>query len=492
MIAPIDISCEITVERVPRAALDRLNSASLQVLAEVGVRFPEEKTLNVFERNGADVDKKDMRVRIPESLVKESLSQAPQKMTLCARDPNRDIRLEDQKVHFITSGVGVYIYDLETGARRTATIEDTVNISRIVDFLPNIHVLQVMVSPGDVPDAVADHYKFEAAFNNATKHVSNCIGPVTSDEGAREVIEMASLVAGSREELMKRPIMSVHQAPVSPLQYTSSGLRALIEYAKAKIPICIYSMPMSGGTSPVTLAGTLVILNAEFLAGLTLLENVSPGAPMIYGSVASIMDLKTGLLPIGAPERAILSVWATNLARYYGLPCLVAGGGTDAKMPGTRAGIEKAWTALPVVLARANLIIGAGALDSASTYSYEQLIIDDEIAGGLMRIARGLEMSDETIALDLIKKVGVAGHFLGERHTLKHAREEHWFPRLYKRTQRPEDFWSLQKLGETDMAREAGEKAKEIIKTHHPEPLEKDVRTKMRTLVEAAHRRALT
>jgi len=374
--------------------------------------------------------------------------------------------------------------------RRPANTQDTVNISRVVDFLPNIDILQVMVSPNDVPDKVADYYKFESAFNNTTKHVSNCIGPVTSDEGARDIVEMASIVSGGRDELMKRPIMSVHQAPVSPLQYSSSGLRAMVEYAKSKIPICIYSMPMSGGTAPVTLAGTLVILNSEFLAGLTLLETVSPGAPLIYGSVASIMDLRTGLLPIGAPERAILSVGAVNLGKNYGLPTLVAGGGTDAKMPGTRAGIEKTWTALPVVLAGADVIIGAGALDSASTYSYEQLVIDDEIAGGLSRIARGLDLSEDTLASEVIKKVGIGGHFLAERHTLAHVKKEQWFPSLYSRIMRAEDSWDLNKLGETDLAAEAKKKTKQILKTHVPRPLEKDVQSKIRTLVDAATKRA--
>lgn len=492
MSKPDEILSELSLVQVPRDALDRIHSTSLEVLREVGIKFPDEDSLNALAEFGADVDKKGQIARIPESLVKESLSRAPRNLTLHGRDSKRDVRLGDGKAHFITSGVGVYIYDLETGMRRAANTQDTVNISKIVDYLPNIDVLQVMVSPSDVPDKVADYYKFEAAFNNTTKHVSNCIGPITSDEGARDIVEMASIVAGSKEELTKKPIMSVHQAPVSPLQYSASGLRAMNEYAKNKIPICIYSMPMSGGTAPVTLAGTLVILNTEFLAGLTLLESISPGTPLIYGSVASIMDLKTGLLPIGAPERAILSVCAVNLGKYYGLPTLVAGGGTDAKMPGTRAGIEKTWTALPVVLARADLIIGAGALDSASTYSYEQLVIDDEIAGGLSRIARGLELNEETLASHVIKKVGIGGHFLAEKHTLTHLRTEHWFPQLYRRIQKPEESWDFQKLGETDLAAEAREKAKAILKTHHPEPLEKDVRNKMRNLVEAAHRRALT
>jgi trimethylamine--corrinoid protein Co-methyltransferase len=485
-----EIINELSLVKISQNVLDRIHSTSLEILADVGVKFPDRDALNSLAEVGAEVDREHQIARIPESLVRESLARAPSNITLYSRDGRRDVRLGDGKPHFITSGVGVYIYDLETGVRRSATTQDTVDISRVVDYLPNIDILQVMVSPNDVPDRLADYYKFESALNNTTKHVSNCIGPVTADEGARDIVEMASIVCGGKEELMKRPIISVHQAPVSPLQYSSSGLRAMVEYAKNKIPICIYSMPMSGGTAPVTLVGTLVILNSEFLAGLTLLETISPAAPLIYGSVASIMDLRTGLLPIGAPERAILSVCAVNLGKKYGLPTLVAGGGTDAKMPGTRAGIEKTWTALPVVLAGADVIIGAGALDSASTYSYEQLIIDDEIAGGLSRIARGLELSEDTLASNLIKKVGIGGHFLAERHTLTHVKSEQWFPTLYSRIMRAEDSWDLKKLGETDLAAEARKKTKQILKTHVPRPLERDVQNKIRTLVDNATKQA--
>ncbi len=491
MSEPGEILGELRLVGVPRDALERIDLASLEVLREVGVRFPDEESLDTLAKFGAEVDRKTRIARIPESLVKESVSRAPRNVALYGRDKKRDVRLGDGKPHFITSGVGAYIYDLETGKRRAATIQDTIDVSKLVDFLPNIDVLQVMVSPSDVPEKVTDYYRFESAFNNTTKHVSNCIGIETSGEAARDIVEMASLVTGSKEELMKRPIISVHQAPVSPLQYGSAGLKAMIEYAKSKIPICIYSQPMSGGSAPVTLAGTLVILNCEFLAGMTLLETVSPGAPLIYGSVASIMDLKTGIMPMGAPERSILSVWAANLGKYYGLPTIVAGGGTDAKMPGTRAGIEKTWTALPVVLSGANLIVGAGALDSCSTYSYEELVIDDEIYGGLSRIARGLDFSEETLASHVIKKVGVGGHFLAEIHTLRHVRSEQWFPTLYRRIQRPEDYLDFKKLGETDLAVEAREKTKQILTTHQPQPLENDVRNKIRELIHAAQRRAL-
>jgi len=431
-----------------------------------------------------------MIARFPENVVKEALKRTPAAVTLCGRDPNHDIRLgENRGTHFMPSGIGVYIYDLDTGQRRLGNRDDTVKISKIVDALPNIHVLQVMVSPGDVPDKVADHYKFEAALNNTTKHVSNCIGPITSDDGARDIVEMASYVVGGKEDLRKRPIISVHQCPISPLQYDIHGLRAIMEYAKNNVPVCIYSMAMGGGTAPVTIAGELVVINSEFLAGLVLLQALNAGCPVIYGTVASVMDLKTGVLPLGAPERPIVQIGVVNLARYYGVPHgMISAGHSDAKMPGTHAGFEKAITALPVVLAGTELILGAGALDSANTYSYEQLVIDDEIWGALLRIAKGFEVDEENLAVDLIRKVGVGKHFVGERHTLTHVKE-HWYPRLYTRVKKTEEAWSEEILGKKDLAVVARQRAKEILATHEPEPLQKDIQQRIRTLVHEATRR---
>jgi trimethylamine--corrinoid protein Co-methyltransferase len=454
------------------------------------VKFPDKNALDTLRAAGADVDYKTEVARIPEHLVKSALKSAPSAVTLCGRDPSHNIRLgENGGTHFMPSGIGVYIYDLETGLRRTANRDDAANVSKIVDALPNIHVLQVMVSPGDVPDKIADHFKFEAAFNNTSKHVSNCIGPVTSDDGAKDIVDMASAIVGGKEELRKTPIISVHQCPISPLQYDVHGLRAIMEYAKNSVPVCIYSMAMGGGTAPVTIAGELVVINTEFLAGLVLLQLLNPGCPVIYGTVASVMDLKTGVLPLGAPERPILQIGVVSLARYYGVPHgMISAGHTDARVPGSQAGYEKALTALPVVLAGTELILGAGAVDSANTYSYEQLVIDDEIWGALLRIQRGFKVNEDTIAEDLIEKVGVGKHFIGERHTLKHLQTEQWYPRLYSRIKKSEDILDEAVIGKKDLAMTARQKAKDILKSHEVKPLQKDIQQKIRAIVRDAEK----
>jgi trimethylamine--corrinoid protein Co-methyltransferase len=300
------------------------------------------------------------------------------------------------------------------------------------------------------------------------------------------VIQVAAAVAGGKDELRKRPIISVHQEPISPLQYDENGLSVLIEYAKNHIPISLYSLSMGGATAPVTVAGQLVVINAEILAGIALVQAVSPGCSVLYGASASVMDLMTGALAMGAPERALIMIGVINLARHYGFPSMPAAVNTEASMPGTQAAFEKMLSTLPLVLAGADVIFGGGTFDSANTYSLDQLVIDDEMCGAVLRVARGFETTEETLATDITKKVGIGGHFLAESHTLKHGKTERWFPNLYKRVKKTEVEWSLETMGRHDLAAAAKTRVDEILRIHHPDPLSGETQQAINEIVAKA------
>jgi trimethylamine--corrinoid protein Co-methyltransferase len=303
---------------------------------------------------------------------------------------------------------------------------------------------------------------------------------------------MAAAVAGGRDELTKQPIISVHQEPISPLQYDENGLSVLIEYAKSHIPISLYSLSMGGATAPVTVAGQLVVINAEILAGLALIQAISPGCPVLYGASASVMDLMTGALAMGAPERALVMVGVINLARYHGLPSMPAAMNTEASMPGSQAAFEKMLSTLPLVLAGADVIFGGGTFDSANTYSLDQLVIDDEMCGAMLRIAKGFEGTEETLAVEVIKKVGIGGHFLAESHTLKHGKSERWFPTLYKRLKKTEAEWSPETMGRQDLAAAAKIKVDEILRTHNPLPLSSETQQAIDDIVAQSERQVIS
>ena len=466
--------------------LEAIESATFQVLSNVGVKFPNKEALNALEGIGAKVDWKMMTARFEEESLKQVLGRAPKEVTLCARNPAHDLDLMKGRVHFCPSGCGIFLYDTDTRQRRTATKADAMKFALLADALPNYHLVQVEIMPADVPSRLADEYRFLAGLTNSSKHISNVIAPGTTVETARDVIQMATAVAGGRDELRRRPIISVHQEPISPLQYDDNGVSILIEYAKGYIPISLYSLSMGGATAPVTVAGQLVVINAEILAGIALVQAVSPGCPVLYGASASVMDLMTGALAMGAPERALIMVGVVNLARHYGFPSMPAALNTEASMPGSQAAFEKVVSTLPLVLAGADVIFGGGTFDSANTYSLEQLVIDDEMCGAMLRVASGFETTDETLAAGLIERVGVGGHFLGDGHTLKHGKAERWFPSLYKRVKKTEVAWSFETIGRNDLAAAAKVKVDEILRTHHPQPLGNETQKTINSIIAKA------
>jgi len=476
----------LRLEDIPRSDIEAIHRATMTVLREVGVKFPEKLAFKKLETVGAEIDYQRQIARFPEEVIKKALGQAPQQFTMYARRKEQDIRVGQGKTYFKTSSIGIAVQDFETGKRRGSTKEDVVKTARLVDALPNIHVLDPMVSPGEVPTKLFDYYRLQLSLENSSKHICTLPGPATGTKEAGDVIEIASCVVGGKDELTKRPIISLIQEATSPLQYEPLGLQAMMEFAKYNIPISISTLPAGGATAPMTLAGELVVANAEILSGITLVQAVRPGCPVFCASFASVMDPRSGVFLLGCMERPLMHAYLVNLARYYKIPSMVGGLNTDATIPGSQSTFEKTATTLPLTLAGADIIHGAGCINSALTYSFEQLVMDDEIAGAISKITNGLEVNEETLALDAIKKIGIGGHFLAEKHTLAHFQEV-WRPTLYRRDSKSEDFTREATL-DRDLAKSAKEKARKILETHQPAPLDEDVRRKMRKIVADAEK----
>ena len=282
---------------------------------------------------------------------------------------------------------------------------------------------------------------------------------------------MAATIVGGEEELRKKPILSGAGYATPPLQYDERGITMFTEFIRAGIPTYVGSEPISGGLDPVTLAGTLVQNNAEALAGIVITQSIEPGTPVIYGGHCNSIDMKTGVAAMASPENALMGPVIPQLARYYGLPSWMYSGISNSKVPDAQSAYEKTATALMPLLTGANLHYGNGNAGAAIVTSYEQLVIDDEILEMLARIVRSFEVTDETLAVDVICKVGPGGNYLAEPHTLKHFATEHLSPTLSDRLSL--DAWT--KAGSKDIAEKARERAEHLLKTHHPEPLDRDV-----------------
>jgi trimethylamine--corrinoid protein Co-methyltransferase len=453
-----------------------IHVASLEILESVGMACPSTKIMDIFQRAGAWVDVKEKRIRIPQSLVEESLKKAPKEIVFCGRNPQNDILLDDSRVYFGMGGTPVpYIRDIENGEIRRPTKEDMNRATRLGDALPNFKFLMTIAGAYDVPYEVEYIHELEALFNNTEKPILySCPGGYA----AQKVLEMASTIVGGKEELRKRPILTLYTETVSPLSFSEVN-ENMIEFAKAGVPVSNGPMPMCGASGPMTLAGTAVQSNAESLAAITLCQLVNPHTPVIYTGWVCAMDARTSRCAYGAPEFGMgTSIFCTSMGRYYDIPTYGFGGCSDSKMPDAQAGAEVMMNGMLAALGGVNLIHDCGYLAGGSIGSMEMAVVCNEIVGMILRIVRGVKVDEETLAVDVIKNVGPGGHYMSQKHTLDHVRELYQ-PTLFDRES--EVTWV--KAGKKDVRDMARMKAKQILQEHTPTPLPKDVQLRLREIV---------
>lgn len=447
--------------------IKRIHEASLTVLEQTGIEVKHSECREIFRKAGAKVDEDRNRVYIPATMVEDALEKAPNEVILYGRDSQHDIVLGGTKVHMGTGGAAIKILDLDTGEIRSTTLADVAQIGRLIDALDNIHFYLRPCVAQDISPDLLDINTYYASIISTTKHVTgNCY----SQDSVRDVIEMASMIAGDTETLRKRPFISfVTCWMISPLRYATESLDVLTEIVRQGFPVFLSSAPQAGSTSPAALAGTLVQINAEELSGLTYTQLINPGTPVILGYVPSVADLRTGNFISGASEFALMHACAAQLGQFYNLPVYNSSGLTDSKISDIQAGYEKGISGLAVALSGANYIHhSAGFLESMLTIAYEQYVIDDDINGAIMRMVRGIEITDEMLSVDLIDQVcRNEGYYLTEDQTLNLMRSQYYYPHTADRQLR--DGWRAQ--GETDMRERALQKARKILKHHQPKSI---------------------
>jgi len=303
--------------------LDELHESTLQVLEKTGIFIENKAAMDCFEAAGAQVDRKGGVVKIPPQLVENAIQSAPSKVLLAGRDPKHDLVLGENKVHFTNFSEGVKINDPYTGENRSPIKKDLVETARVIDYLDEIDFCEKAIGAHDVPQETVPLHNAEAFLTNTTKHCA--FGP-GNGKLLNKIMEMAAVIVGGVKQLAERPIVSFTTCPVSPLKLIKECCEIIMVSAQNNVVCNILSMAMAGATSPATLAGTLVTHNAEILGGLTLSQLTYKGAPVIYGSSTTAMDLKLAEASVGTPECALISGAVARLARYYALPSYVAGG----------------------------------------------------------------------------------------------------------------------------------------------------------------------
>lgn len=448
----------------------KIHNASMRVLAEVGVHVEEPEALALCEEKGARVDHRARRVYFNEDMVMKAVETAPSTIVLYGRnDDSKNIVLGGKRVYLGTGGTALNILDLDR-KRRPTTAADVARTAQLVDALDNVHFFVIPCHPHDAAEDDVDVNRFFHAMNNTTKPI---MGGIFTESGVDRVINMAALAAGGMEKLVEKPFISFISSILSPLKMDGLRTRILFKSAKAGIPLATSVAPLAGATSPVTLAGTLVQMNAEALTGVVMTQLVRPGAPVLYSACPTIMDMSTMSFLFGSVESGIMNAAAAQLAQFYRLPIYSTGGISDSKQPDQQAGFEKAITALMPALAGANFIHeAAGQLDSGMTISYAQYVIDNDINGYVLRAVRGIETDEDALAAEVIAKVAPAsGNYLAQKHTVKKMRTEFYYPRVATRT----NYETWEAAGGKDTWTKAEDEARKILENHRPQRLPDDV-----------------
>lgn len=444
--------------------VEQLHLATLELLERTGIEITHRRALEILDGAGAHVDGE--RVRMPAWLVEDAIRKAPSRVVLGRRDGERSVFLESDKVWFGPSVDCVDYLDPLTGERSRFVSDNCRVTSTVADALPNFTWVMTIGMADDVDADIADRVIAKQTFTYCEKPMVFSCQDV---DGMRDIYEMALLIAGGEDRFRQAPPVAHLSDPISPLLYYDVAVEKILFCAEKGIPLINYPAPQAGSTAPASFAGTIVQSSAESLSGLVLTQLVRPGAPFIYGAFATVMDMRTTVFSYGAPEMNLMVAALAQMAQHYRLPFFGAAGCSDAKFPDAQAAAEAAFSCLSSALSGANLVHDAGWLDHGSVASPAYMVLVNEILDMVNHFTPGIEISDETLALDVMDRVGPGGHYLEEGHTYKHFRDV-WYSDLFDRS--IYDEWLEQ--GGKRFEERLLELTEDAMK-HEPAPLDEEV-----------------
>jgi trimethylamine--corrinoid protein Co-methyltransferase len=439
--------------------LDQLQAATLDILEHVGVKFPSEIALRIFEEHGAQVDRATQVVKLSPDLVMRAMATVPRYFTLAARDPALDLALQDGVSWFTMDGCGMETIDADTGQARPSTKADVAAAARVADYLPSIGFAWTTVTARD-RGRTSPLHDMDACWGSTFKHVQSVT--LMGAEFCRYAVEMATVLAGSREELRRRPNFSLVVCTISPLLQDQAGIEGALVLAEAGVPVVLLSMPTLGTTAPATKAGALAMADAEIISAAVLLQLAYPGAPVFHSTMQAWADPRTAAY-VGYPLDGRARYAPVEMAHHWGMPSLAACYGTDSPQPGTwQSAAEVALDPFLAALTSPEIVTGMGLVRTYTLLYPEAIILDDDIYQRARFALLDMEVTPETLALDVIANVGPAGHFLAEKHTRTYMRDA-----MVRGLTHQLGAGS----GYRDPVEVAREKVRWILDTHHPEPL---------------------
>jgi trimethylamine---corrinoid protein Co-methyltransferase len=460
--------------------LDRIHETSLEILERPGMRITTQPARALLAEAGCRIDGED--VSFPRDLVEWAISVAPGDFTWFGREGG-DIEFGHNEPHWGAGVTCLSYLDPRDERPHTYTLRDIADVATLVDALPNIDFLAtpgVVRATADMPQEIVNQEEFFAMATHTTKPLMVLIA---DHQELRDIFEMAAIVRGGREALRERPFVIPYLNPVTPGLYNPETLDKLLLAAEWGAPIICQPAPAVGATSPMTLAGTMALANAESLAGLVLAQLANEGNPYIIGIIPMALDMRSGAATAAGPIAPLLQFANVQLARRYGLPIHADGGNSDAKLFDEQATLEATFYAVTSALAGVDIMFDGGCLEAGLLWSPELLVILDEIVDLCRSMMRGFDVDNDALALDVVRDVGIGDIYLGHDHTLAHFREM-WLPRLISWDGRTD--WEAK--GATTLGQRVRARTLELVDTHEVEPIPDDVRAAMREVVEARRR----
>jgi trimethylamine--corrinoid protein Co-methyltransferase len=467
---------ELTV--LSESDIRQIHLAALEILRRTGIEFQHQGAVEMLREAGAFVSDGNL-VKFPAAMVEDAIASAPSRIVMCDRDGEPAMFLEGNRSYFGTGSDTLNIMDPETGEHRRFVQSDLVDAYHLCDALSNIDFVMSMGIPSDVDVAV----QYDTQMALMLEHTTKPIVFVTNDRAScQRAIDMAAAAAGSHEALLEHQHILLYSEPSSPLVQSHSALEKLMLMAESSLPVLHAPGMLMGGTGPITSAGALAQGVAEALSGLVLHQLKRRGAPFAFGAALPHLDMRTMVAAYVSPEFELNNIAMAQLARWYGMPSWGTAGCSDSKVVDQQAALEATLSHLVGRLSGANLVHDAGYLESGLTVSFAMVVFTDELVGMTDHLMRGIEVSEDTLLLDEIHRVGPGGHFMNTKETVKRFRE-YWFPSLLNRSTR--DRWL--KDGGTTLEERLNARVTEILAGHQPRPLDPGKKKKiLQILAQAA------
>ncbi len=454
-----------TYKPLTQTQVEQIHEAALTALETIGLADAPQSGIDYLVGAGCTLGE-DGRIRFPRALVEDTIANANRSVTLCSRDGNTDLDLSGTRVHYGTAGAAVSMVDVHGREYRDSTVQDLHDAARICQQLDNIHFVQRPMVCRDIPDNLEmDLNTIYAACSGTFKHIGTSF---TEPSHVAPAVEMLHMIAGGEDKWRERPFVSNSNCfVVPPMKFATESCEVMEECIKAGMPVLLLSAGMAGATAPSTIAGAITQATAECLAGLVYVDAVSPGAPAVFGTWPFGLDLRTGAMSIGSGEQALLTAGCAQMHQFYDLPGGAAAGASDSKLPDMQAGWEQMCSNVMAGLSGVNMVYeAAGMHASLLGFCFESLILGDDLIGQAQRCIRGIEVNEETLALDQIAEVcmGGPGHYLGTDATLSRMQADYVYPIFGDRTSPKE--WA--ELGKPDLIDKATARKEEILSMPSP------------------------